>query len=99
VNGRQRGGRKRAQNRGRESLSKTSDPCFVIGLADLAAAITLGVMSSPGPLNLITAEPDTGLMSTLPWLLIPGYLVPLLVTMHVVSFYRLWRDRTAGRGD
>ena len=33
----------------------------------------------------------TGLMATLPWLLIPGFLVPLLATTHLVIFYRVLR--------
>jgi hypothetical protein len=28
-------------------------------------------------------------MTTLPWLLIPGFLVPLLATAHLAIFYRL----------
>jgi hypothetical protein len=61
------------------------------GLADLAAAVTLAFLSSRGPLQVITAEPGTGLMATLPWLLIPGFLVPLLATTHLVIFYRVLR--------
>jgi hypothetical protein len=61
----------------------------VFGMLDLASAIGLGVLSSPGPLREIMAEPGTGMMSTLPWLLIPGFLVPLLATIHLVIFYRL----------
>jgi hypothetical protein len=61
----------------------------IFGLADLAAAIGLGVLSSPGPLRLIFNEPSTGLMSTLPWMLIPAYLVPLLAVIHLVIFRRL----------
>jgi hypothetical protein len=61
----------------------------LFGLADLMAAVGLGVLSSPGPLRRIFAEPGTGLMSTLPWLLIPGFLVPLLGTTHLAIFYRL----------
>jgi hypothetical protein len=64
----------------------------VIGLVDLIAAIGLGVTSSPGPLRLIFAEPGTSLMTTLPWLLIPGFLVPLLAWTHLVTFYRLAKD-------
>ncbi|HJZ92433.1 MAG TPA: hypothetical protein VKE40_16270 [Gemmataceae bacterium] len=70
----------------------------IVGLADLADAIVLGVLSSPGPLQLLAGESDAAIMSTLPWLLIPGFLVPLLAVLHVVSFYRLWRERAAGRG-
>lgn len=61
----------------------------LFGLADLVAAIGLGVLSAPGPVRLIFAEPGTGLMSTLPWLLIPGFVVPLLVISHLAIFYRL----------
>jgi len=61
----------------------------VFGMVDLIAAVSLGVLSSPGPLRRIFAEPGAGLMSTLPWLLIPGFLVPLLFMLHLVIFYRL----------
>jgi len=60
-----------------------------LGLLDLVAAVTLGVLSSPGPLRLIFAEPGAGIMTTLPWLLIPAFLVPLLVSTHLAVFYRL----------
>lgn len=61
----------------------------LFGLADLAAAIGLGVLSSPGPLHLISVGNGSSLMTTLPWLLIPGFVVPLLVTTHLAIFYRL----------
>jgi len=64
-----------------------------IGVADLVAAVGLGVMSSPGPLRLIFAEPGSAIMSTLPWLLIPGFLVPLLFTVHIAIFIRLAEGR------
>jgi len=61
----------------------------IVGLLDLIAAVGLGVISSPGPLQLIFAEPGSGIMTTLPWLLIPGFLVPLLAATHLAVFYRL----------
>jgi hypothetical protein len=36
-------------------------------------------------------------MTTLPWLLIPGFLVPLLAVTHLAVFYRLRGDRIAPR--
>jgi hypothetical protein len=60
-----------------------------LGLLDLVAAVGLGVASSPGPLRLIFAKPGAGIMTTLPWLLIPGFLVPLLASTHLAVFYRL----------
>ena len=61
----------------------------LIGTADLIAAVGLGVISSPGPQRLIFAEPSSAIMTTLPWLLIPGFLVPLLVAVHIGIFIRL----------
>jgi hypothetical protein len=64
----------------------------VIGLEDLIAAIGLGVISSPGPQRLIFAEPSSAIMTTLPWLLIPGFLVPLLFAVHIGIFIRLAKE-------
>jgi hypothetical protein len=68
----------------------------LFGMADLIAAVSLGVLSSPGPLRRIFAEPGTGLMTTLPWLLIPGFLVPLLFTVHMAIFHRLGKSARVG---
>jgi hypothetical protein len=61
----------------------------IIGIADLIAAVGLGVTSSPGPARLILAEPSSAIMATLPWLLIPGFLVPLLFAVHIGILIRL----------
>lgn len=65
----------------------------IVGMADLIAAVGLGVISSPGPLRLIFAEPSSAIMATLPWLLIPGFLVPLLFALHIGIFIRLAQRR------
>jgi len=65
----------------------------LIGIADLIAAVGLGVTSSPGPARLIFTEPSSAIMTTLPWLLIPGFLVPLLFVIHIGIFVRLVKDR------
>lgn len=69
-----------------------------VGLLDLIAAVALGVISSPGPLRLIFAEPGSGIMTTLPWLLIPGFLVPLLASTHLAVFYRLATEASEHHG-
>jgi len=61
----------------------------VIGAMDLIAALALGVLSSPGPQRLIFTEPSAAIMTTLPWLLIPGFVVPLLFAVHIGIFARL----------
>ena len=65
----------------------------VVGLADLIVAVGLGAASSPGPLRLFYSTPDAFLMTTLPWLLIPGFLVPLLATIHIGTLIRLTTTR------
>jgi hypothetical protein len=62
-----------------------------LGLLDLIAAVGLGAVSSPGPIRLIFTEPGSGIMTSLPWLIIPGFLVPLLAFTHLAIFYRLAR--------
>jgi hypothetical protein len=56
---------------------------------DLVAAVGLGVISSPGPLHLIADEPGSALMTTLPSMLIPAFLVPLLAATHLAVFYHM----------
>jgi hypothetical protein len=61
----------------------------IVGTCDLIEAIALGTTSSPGPLQLFTQPPGSGLMTTLPWILIPCFLVPAFQAMHIAIFYRL----------
>jgi hypothetical protein len=60
-----------------------------LGLVDLVTAVALGATSVPGPLRLFPGEPSAAIMAGLPWLLIPGYLVPALFFLHLCTFYRL----------
>ncbi len=61
----------------------------VLGAADLVNAIALGALSAPGPLEAFPGPPTSAIMTTLPWLMIPGFLVPSLFFIHVVIVYRL----------
>ena len=60
-----------------------------LGVGDLAVALTLGPLSAPGPLQVFVGPPDSSPMTSLPWLIIPGFLVPILVFLHIVIFARL----------
>ncbi|HEY3988444.1 MAG TPA: hypothetical protein VGM02_04040 [Acidobacteriaceae bacterium] len=61
----------------------------VLGLTDLVVAVALGATSSPGPLQIFHSEPSSAIMSSLPWILIPCFLVPSLAFLHLCTFYRL----------
>ena len=66
-----------------------------IGIADLVNAVALGALSAPGLLQVFAGPPTSALMTTLPWLLIPGFLVPSLMFLHIVIFYRLAKTEAA----
>ena len=67
-----------------------------LGVADLIVALALGAGSAAGsPIRFIYEEPSSALMGTLPWFLIPGYLVPLYLVTHVAIFFRLFGANTS----
>lgn len=67
-----------------------------LGLIDLVAAVGLGVTSAPGsPLRLFFAGPGTDIMSGLPWVIIPGFVVPILMLTHLAVFHRMVGRRFA----
>ncbi len=66
-----------------------------IGIADLIAAIALGALSAPGPLQMFAGPPTSAIMTTLTWLIIPGFIVPSLVFIHVVIYYRLAKSEAS----
>ncbi len=69
-----------------------------IGVVDLVVAVTLGPLSAPGPVQVFVGPPDSSPMTSLPWLIIPGFLVPILLFIHVVIFTRLLASRFSWRG-
>jgi hypothetical protein len=57
-----------------------------LGLADLVIAVSLGALSD---------DPRSALIDSLPWILIPCFLVPSLSFVHLIVFYRTLRPRAA----
>src|SRR5262249_4856798 len=54
-----------------------------LGALDLVLAILLGALSAPGtPFRVFPEEPGTLAMSTLPWILVPGAVVPIYLLIH-----------------
>jgi hypothetical protein len=63
----------------------------VFGILDLVVAVTTGFMTAPSLLQPIEVQPNSELMSILPMVLIPVYLVPLSIMLHVASLAKLHR--------
>ena len=57
----------------------------VLGLLALANVVTRAVLTAPGPLHLIHAEVPNRMFGTFPFLLIPGFFVPLAVVLHALA--------------
>ena len=60
-----------------------------LGLADLITAVSLAITAQVTP-----GVVGTNGMTLLPWLLIPGFLVPLFAGTHLAIFYKLLRARS-----
>jgi hypothetical protein len=67
----------------------------IFGLADLAVAITLGMIITPGPFQLIVVNgPSIGL-DGYPNVLTPAFVVPGSILLHALSLRQLRRRRRA----
>jgi hypothetical protein len=65
-----------------------------LGIADLVLAVTLGVGSAvDSPVRFLYEAASSGTMSSLPWLIVPGFMVPLYLMTHLAIHHRLSRRR------
>jgi hypothetical protein len=71
----------------------------VLGVVDLVTAVTLGVLTSPGPLQRLALDHPNLLTSSYPTVMTPAFAVPLSLILHGLSLRQLWRHRAAPLGD
>jgi hypothetical protein len=69
----------------------------VLGLLDLTDALGLGFLTAPSRYAL-EGQPTSDLMTVLPLVLIPVYLVPLFFVLHLASLTKLRREAGATPG-
>jgi hypothetical protein len=69
----------------------------IFGIADLINAVTLGALSSPGPLQHLALDHPNALISSYPTVMIPAFAVPLSLILHGLSLWQLRRRRTGER--
>lgn len=68
----------------------------VLGIADLAQALTLGFLSSPTPFQRIALDHPNTTIGTYPLVMIPAFAVPLSILLHALSLRQLARRRRSG---
>jgi len=61
----------------------------LLGIADLVVAIGTGFLAAPSPFRLFFSQPSTSLMTVLPMVLIPAFLVPFWILVHAASLRAL----------
>ena len=67
----------------------------IFGLVDFAVAITLGMITSPGPLQLIVPSASSIGAGAYPGVLTPAFVVPSSILLHVLSLRQLRRRHRA----
>lgn len=61
----------------------------IAGLILLLNIVTISALSLPTPLRVFHNQPDSSLVTTFPFIYLPGVLVPLAYTLHIFSL-RQW---------
>jgi len=61
----------------------------LLGLTDLGVAVTTGFLTSPSPVQSLALDRPNELISAFPLALIPVFLVPLSVLLHLASLQKL----------
>lgn len=71
----------------------------VLGLADFAVAVTMGMLTSPGPAHLLARDHPNTLIATFPTAMVPAFIVPLSTLLHVLSLRQLKRGQRTSATD
>jgi hypothetical protein len=69
----------------------------IFGLLDFAVAVSLGLITSPGPLQLIVPSIPNAAAGLYPTVLIPAFAVPSSILLHALSLRQLSRRASLAR--
>jgi hypothetical protein len=61
----------------------------LLGIADLVVAMATGFLTSPSPVQLLALDRPNELISAFPLVMIPVFLVPLSLLLHLASLEKL----------
>ncbi len=71
----------------------------ILGLVDFAIAIGIGILSAPGPLQMIVPDRPNAQLGTFPTVMIPAFAVPSSILLHALSLRQLRRLLRRGPGN
>ena len=69
----------------------------LFGLLDLANAAVLGLMTQPGPLHVLQTSPSSALLLASPLVIVPTFIVPIYLLLHLISVRFLVASRSAAQ--
>lgn len=61
----------------------------LFGIADLIVAVSLGFLTSPSPFQMLSLDKPNELVTAFPLVMIPVFLVPLAILLHLASLKKL----------
>jgi hypothetical protein len=67
----------------------------LFGIIDLIVAVTTGFLTSPSPMQMLAFANPNELIGAFPLVMIPVFLVPLAVLLHLASLKKLSRPETS----
>lgn len=76
---------------GRPGSSRAALVWNLIGISDLVLAVTLGALTSPGPLQRLAFDHPNLLTGSYPTAIIPAFTVPTSLVLHALSLSQLLR--------
>jgi hypothetical protein len=76
---------------GAENARSAAMAWNIFGLFDFAVAITMGTLSTPGPLQIFGLDIPAALAGTYPIVLVPAFAVPSSILLHALSIWQLRR--------
>jgi hypothetical protein len=78
---------------GAAAARRTAIAWNVLGLVDFTIAIGMGILTTPGPLQLIVPDVANTQLGMFPMVMIPTFAVPSSILLHALSLRQLWRRR------
>lgn len=63
----------------------------IVGVTDLIVAVATGIASSPSAIQVTAFDQPNELISMFPLVLVPAFLVPLWIVLHIASLTKLRR--------
>lgn len=84
-----------AYARGPEKNGDLARVWNLLGLTDLGVAVATGMVTAPSPIQQFAFDLPNELVGAFPLILIPTYLVPLSVLLHLASLTKLRRTAQA----